>query len=45
MHELIDILIADRVKSLKFWIRQGAVETQNICVAEMAAQALLQEIK
>jgi hypothetical protein len=45
MHDLIDILIADRVKSLKFWIHQGAMETQKICQADADAQQLLKEMK
>jgi len=45
MLDLIDILIADRVKSLKFWVHQGALETQKICKADAAAQELLRELK
>lgn len=43
MYRLIDLLIADRVQSLKLGIKAGAEYTQEICKADQAAQQLLRE--
>ena len=45
MHKLIDLLIADRVQSLKLWVKSGADYTQEICRADQAAQQLLKEFR
>jgi hypothetical protein len=45
MRDLIDILIADRVKSLKFWVDAAARDAQKLCKADADAQELLKEIK
>jgi hypothetical protein len=43
MQDLIEILIQDRLQSLRFWVKAGAEQTQKICKADAEAQAILRD--
>lgn len=43
MYTLVDMLLADRMDTLRFWVNAAARDAQALCKADAVAQELLKE--